>query len=107
MFLQQNLFGVGENLPRNSTTRTLIWETQGGGYKYYYNIKHLAYEALNEDNDAHAEHIFRLLVQAVAEIDLESDAPVLFDEKDVKEPNLVARKVGILLGDSLYEYYKE
>jgi len=78
-----------------------------GGYKYYYNIKHLAYEALNEDNDAHAEHIFRLLVQAVAEIDLESDAPVLFDEKEVKESNLVARKVGILLGNSLYDYYNE
>jgi hypothetical protein len=28
MVLQQNLFGVGENLSRNSTTRTLIWETQ-------------------------------------------------------------------------------
>jgi hypothetical protein len=62
---------------------------------------------LNEDSDAHAEHIFRLLVQAVAEIDLESDAPALFDEKEVKEPNLVARKVGILMGNSLYEYYND
>ena len=76
-----------------------------GGYKYYYNTTHPAFEAMNEDNDAHSEHIFRLLVQAVAEIDLESDAPVLFEELEVKEPNLVAREVGILLGKSLYEYY--
>ena len=78
-----------------------------GGYKYYYNVKHLAYEALSTDAEAHAEHIFRLLVQAVAEIDLESDTPVLFDKKDIKEPNLIARKVGILLGDSLHQYYNE
>lgn len=78
-----------------------------GGYKYYYNVKHLAYEALNTDAEAHAEHIFRLLVQAVAEIDLESDTPVLFDSKEIKEPNLVARKVGVLLGDSLHQYYSE
>lgn len=94
----------------NNEKYALLGEYQRGdrgGYKYYYNVKHLAYEALNGDNDAHAEHIFRLLVQAVAEIDLESESPVLFDEKDIKEPNLIARKVGVLLGDALYQYYNE
>ena len=78
-----------------------------GGYKYYYNVKHPAYEALRGDNDYEAEHIFRLLLQAVVEIDLESDTPVLFEGKDVTEPNLVARKAGVILGNSLYQYHNE
>ncbi len=94
----------------NSDKFALLGEFQRGdrgGYKYYYNVKHRAYEALNSDADFHAEHIFKLLVQAVAEIDLESEEPVLFDAKDIQEPNILTRKVGILLGNSLHEYYSE
>jgi hypothetical protein len=78
-----------------------------GGYKYYYNAGHRAYEALNGDTEGYAEYIFRLLVQAVAEIDLESEEPALFEPDEINDPNRVARKLSIIMGDALHEYYLE
>jgi hypothetical protein len=76
-----------------------------GGYIYQYNLEHHAFKAVGDDRDASGEYLFRLLSQAVVEIDLQSDSPNLFDPEILKSPAQLAEKIRLLLGDWLYEYY--
>jgi len=55
--------------------------------------------------DAQAEYIFRLLMQAVAEIDLETEDPKLFDGDTASTPSSVISELGRLLGSALHDYY--
>ncbi len=78
-----------------------------GGYIYYYNVKHGAYEALNGDEETKSEYIYRLLVHAVAEIDLDFEEPELFEKNELHEPGMVARRIGLILGEALHTFYNE
>jgi hypothetical protein len=76
-----------------------------GGYIYNYNLKHGAYEARSEDEDAVVEYLFRLMAQASIEIDLQNDTPVLFDEDELNDVFLLAESMGHILGKWLHDYY--
>jgi len=76
-----------------------------GGYVYKYNLKHKAYEAIGDDEEAIVEYLFRLTNQAIIEIDLQSDTSVLFDEEELGDPVILAEKMGSLKGVWLNDYY--
>ena len=75
------------------------------GYVYKYNAKHPAFEAIGDQPEYSSEYLFRLLSQAIIEIDLESDTPYLFEPDARNNPAELGRKMRLLLGDWLHDYY--
>ena len=67
---------------------------------------HRSYEVLDDSESDVADHIFKLLIQAIIEIDLECEKPALFEEDDMRSPEGIARKLGQVQGEALHRYYE-
>ncbi|MBN1639107.1 MAG: hypothetical protein JW866_09075 [Ignavibacteriales bacterium] len=76
-----------------------------GGYIYTYNIEHPAFKVVGDDRESSTEYLFRLLSQAVIEIDLGNDDPVLFNNEETSNPALLAQKIRENMGEWLHSYY--
>lgn len=100
------IFEKVEAVPRSDTVLGTYRPGERRGYIYLYNVEHRACEALGDDSDAISEYLFRLMSQAIVEIDLQSETPVLFDNTVLADPFRLAQGMGYLVGEWLNNYYE-
>ena len=81
------------------------YKSETGGYTFTYNVKHPAYEVVNESEDALADYLVNVMAYEVPRIDLRNETPQLFKLEDMNNPDRIMRIVSETVGHILYEYH--
>jgi len=75
------------------------------GYIYYYNLKHPAYDACPNDEEALTDYLLRAMAEDFSQIDLRAEEPKLFSQEEMESPEETAKKVSKLVGKIMQHYY--
>lgn len=78
---------------------------EGGGWIYRYNLCHHEKVAVGDEVEDLTEYLFRLLVEALFEIDLRQEKPKLFTSEDLESHVRIAQVIGKKTGEIMHGYF--
>jgi hypothetical protein len=76
------------------------------GWVYQYNLRHNEKIAVGDQAEPLSDYLFKLLAEAMVEIDLGQPKPKLFKEEDLESPKRVAEVSAQQIGRILHDYYQ-
>lgn len=79
---------------------------QARGWLYQYNLRHNEKIAVGEEPGPLTDYLFKLLAEAMVEIDLGQGKPKLLKEEDLESPKRIAEVSAQQIGRILHEYYQ-